>query len=234
MSSKVYQVSLLQALVSGYYDGIISVKKLKDLGDVGIGTFTGADGELIMLANKVYKAKIDGKIEIASNDELIPFCNATAFFVDDRLNVSCRNIIELKNILKEYKENFKNLFMVIRINGLFKQITVRSLPKQTKPYKPLDYIVENEQKIYTYNNIKGTVIGFCAPEFIKDLNTIDFHMHFIDIDKSVGGHILDLAFDNIDIDISLKNEFGLILSKDDAYINSDFKASNDKIKKVEE
>ena len=87
------------------------------------------------------------------------------------------------------------MFIIIRINGLFKQITVRSLPKQNKPYKPLDYIVENEQKVYRYNNIEGTIIGFCAPKFMSNLNTTDFHMHFISRDKTKGGHVLDLEME---------------------------------------
>ena len=234
MDNKVYQISLLQALVSGYYDGIISVKELKKKGDVAIGTFLGADGELIMFDNIVYKAKIDGNVVIASDDETIPFSNATKFIKGDKIIVSCNNIAELKDTLNNYRNEYQNLFIIIKINGLFKQITVRSLPKQNKPYKPLDYIVENEQKVYNHSNIEGTVVGFCSPKFMKDLNTTDYHMHFIDSNKKVGGHVLDLSFDKLDIEISLKNEFELILSKDKDYLNRDFNKSNDKIKIVEE
>ena len=36
-----YQVALLQSLVQGYYDGIVTVGELKQHGDTGIGTFEG-------------------------------------------------------------------------------------------------------------------------------------------------------------------------------------------------
>ena len=58
-----YQVALLQSLVQGYYDGILSVAALKERGDIGIGTFDGVNGELIMLDGVVYRAGADGTVE---------------------------------------------------------------------------------------------------------------------------------------------------------------------------
>ena len=45
----IYQVSLLQGLTLGDYNGSVSVKQLKQKGDTGIGTFEGVNGELIMV-----------------------------------------------------------------------------------------------------------------------------------------------------------------------------------------
>lgn len=52
----IYQVALLQSLVQGYYDGIITVGELKEHGDTGIGTFEGVNGEMIVLDGVVYQA----------------------------------------------------------------------------------------------------------------------------------------------------------------------------------
>ena len=232
--SKIYQASLLQALVSGYYDGVISVSELKRNADVAIGTFEGADGELIMVDNIVYKAKVDGKIEVACDDELIPFCNGANFKNDYTLKVKCKNILELKEKLNIFYRKYNNMFMVIKINGLFKTITVRSLPKQNKPYKPLDYIVEHEQKVYSYNDIYGTVIGFKAPSFMNNINTTDYHLHFIDMDKYVGGHVLDISFEEIEVLISIKKEFSLVLPNTTDFNTKDFLIDKELVKKVEE
>ena len=43
-----YQVALLQSLVQGYYDGIVTVGELSRHGDTGIGTFEGVNGEMIV------------------------------------------------------------------------------------------------------------------------------------------------------------------------------------------
>lgn len=230
-----YQVSLLQSLTDGLYDGVIDVATLKSFSNTAIGTFLGADGEMIMVEGVCYKAKLDGSIVEAKNNETIPFSNACMFIKGDSLKLSCSNINELKKKLNEYKNNkYKNLFVCIKIEGLFTSMTTRSLPKQNKPYKPLDYIVEHEQKVITNKNIKGTIIGFCAPKYMSDLNTTDYHMHFISSDKTIGGHILDLSFDELNIDISVKSEFKLILSNNSDFINYDIDGNKEKIKKVEE
>ena len=48
-----YQVSLLQGLTLGDYNGNLSVGSLKKMGDTGLGTFEGLNGELIMVDGKV-------------------------------------------------------------------------------------------------------------------------------------------------------------------------------------
>lgn len=231
---KVYQASLLQALAKGYYDGVISVKELKSFGDTAIGTFEGADGELIMVDGICYKAKVDGLIDVAKDSELIPFCNTAKFVKNNTFIISCNNITDLKNKLNILNKNYLNNFIIIKINGLFKQITVRSLPKQNKPYKPLDYIVDNEQKVYSYDNINGTIIIFKAPSFMNNLNTTDYHMHFISSDFKYGGHVLDVSFDNIEIEVSVKNKYELILPTSNEFNNTNFSLDSEIIKKIEE
>ena len=65
-----YQVALIQSLVQGYYDGIITVGELKQHGDTGIGTFEGLNGEMIVLDGTVYQAVADGSalVEAAKGD----------------------------------------------------------------------------------------------------------------------------------------------------------------------
>ena len=58
----IYQVALLQSLTQGYYDGIIKVSELKEHGDIGIGTFEGVNGEMIVLDGTVYQALGDGTV----------------------------------------------------------------------------------------------------------------------------------------------------------------------------
>ena len=83
----IYQVALLQSLVQGYYDGIITVGELKEHGDTGIGTFEGVNGEMIVLDGVVYQALADGSIAIPSDDEKIPFSNVTFFDTDESLTL---------------------------------------------------------------------------------------------------------------------------------------------------
>ena len=43
------QVALLQSLAQGYFGGTITAGELRAMGDTGIGTFDGLNGEMIVL-----------------------------------------------------------------------------------------------------------------------------------------------------------------------------------------
>ncbi len=77
---KLFQVSLLQALSQGDYEGHLSISDLKKHGDIGLGTFDGLDGELIMLDGIVYRASADGSVSVVEEDTT-PF--ACVSFMDD-------------------------------------------------------------------------------------------------------------------------------------------------------
>ena len=59
------------------------MKELKQYGDTGIGTFDKLNGELIMLDGEVYRAAGDGRVEIVSDDETIPFSVVTFMDADE-------------------------------------------------------------------------------------------------------------------------------------------------------
>lgn len=56
-----YQYSIIDALMAGVFDGDLTIGKLKEKGDFGIGTFNKVDGELIMHQNRVYKVSYNGR-----------------------------------------------------------------------------------------------------------------------------------------------------------------------------
>ncbi len=54
------QVSLLQGLTFGDYNGSLSAKEVKALGDTGIGTFDGLNGELTAIVSIIRDLINDG------------------------------------------------------------------------------------------------------------------------------------------------------------------------------
>ena len=56
--SMLYQVSLLQALSLGGYEGSVKISELKKNGNIGIGTFDGLDGEINSPFNGVIEKSI--------------------------------------------------------------------------------------------------------------------------------------------------------------------------------
>lgn len=232
----IYQVALLQSLTQGYYDGIISVEELKKHGDTGIGTFEGVNGEMIVLDGKVYQALGDGTVKEADKTETVPFSNVTFFDSDKKLTLDKTADI---NALKEkltatVNENGRNLFCMVKITGEFPVMNVRSELKQEKPYKTLDKALATDQREFSYEKIKGTVVALYCPDYMGGLNTPGWHFHFISDDKTKGGHILDLAFDTAEANFDFTPEFDLYLSDNSEFQKMELsKDVSDAIKKVE-
>lgn len=202
-----YQVSLLQGLANGDYNGSVTIRELKAYGDTGIGTFHGLNGELIMVDGVVYRAAGDGSIELVSDDETTPF--AVAAFVNADVTGRFREIPDCDALFGKLNqivaERGINRFYMIRIDGLFRQINVRSVYAQEKPYRRLVDVLSREQTLFNYENIEGTLTGLYCPAYMSALNAAGWHLHFISKDKTKGGHMLGahiadavLTWDDID------------------------------------
>ncbi len=190
-----HQISLLNALLLGEYDGIISVGELKELGDTGIGTFDTLEGEMILLEGTVYQAKADGTVVIPDDEVLVPFAMAVHFEADIHEG-SLANIVDI-NALKAALDqtiartsNDFNRFYAAVITGSFSSIRVRSVPGQTKPYPRLSEIAA-EQKEYEFEDVEGAIVAFRCPQYVNGINMPTWHLHFLSSDASRGGHLLE-------------------------------------------
>ena len=190
-SDALYQVSTLQALIVGEYDGAITADTLDDYGEVGLGTFDGLDGEMVIIDGKIYKARVDGSVQEVPKDETIPFANIAYIKNDEEIKLSFNGgYEELKAQLDElFPES--NMPVAFSITGEFKNIEYRSVPAQEKPYPALTEVVKN-QTVFFEESIKGTLVGFRFPSLMGEMNAVGYHIHFISDDRSKGGHLLNV------------------------------------------
>lgn len=232
----VYQVALLQSLTQGYYDGVIKVSELKEHGDTGIGTFEGVNGEMIVLDGTVYQALGDGSVQVADDNETVPFSNVTFFDNDISETLSqTKDINTLKESLTNtVNKNGKNLFYMVKIKGTFDKMNVRSELKQEKPYKTLDKALATDQREFNYENIAGTVVALYCPDYMGGLNTPGWHFHFISDDKTKGGHILELSFESAQAEFDSTQDFDMYLPENPDFQKIELaKDVSSAIKKVE-
>ncbi|MDO9325461.1 MAG: acetolactate decarboxylase, partial [Methanoregula sp.] len=82
-----YQVSTIDALMKGVYDGILPVGEIKKHGNFGIGTFDALEGEMIVIDGKVYQAKADGRVYTVLDTSTTPFATVTWFERDSTATV---------------------------------------------------------------------------------------------------------------------------------------------------
>ena len=218
------QISLLQGLLQGDYVGSISIGELKTHGDIGIGTFDGLDGELIMLDGVVYQAKGDGTVETPDDSMTIPFSNVTFFDPDEQIEVTDIDSFQtLTDILNDKVEQLgENRFYMVRIDAEFSVINVRSEYGQEEPYEPLVDVLEHDQTFFDYENVEGTVVALYCPVYMAELNNAGWHMHFISSDRTMGGHVLDMSFDQGTVSIDYTDNFEMLLPDSEYFTGTDF------------
>lgn len=209
---RVMQVSTIDALLAGAYDGQMTLGELKQHGNLGLGTFDALEGEMIVIDGKVYQARADGQVCEMPDDAATPFAAVVNFDADQKM--PCFKGAFSKDTLQSYIDKLEpnqNLFVASRFDGSFSTMKVRSVPKQRKPYPPLADVVKH-QAVFEYTNVTGTVLGFRCPAFVKGINVPDYHLHFISEDRKLGGHILDLSTIGGQLQLDTCNEFFLVLT----------------------
>ncbi|WP_405366686.1 acetolactate decarboxylase [Ruminobacter sp.] len=232
----VYQVAQLHSLIQGYYDGVITVGELRKHGNIGLGTFQGVNGEMIVLDGTVYQAVSDGTVVLPPDSETVPFSNVT-FFEEDA-SIELKNIgsmAELKDSLDAFVSSHgKNLFYTVRITGEFPYVKARSERAQKKPYIPLDEVMARDQIEFAFRNQRGTIVGMYFPGFMDKLNAAGWHFHFITEDRSKGGHVMDVSFDSAVAGIDVADEFRMIMPKDGDYQKMNLEKNVDEAIRVTE
>ena len=219
------QISTIDALISGLYDGKTPIVELKRYGDVGVGTFQGLDGEMVVLDGVIYQVRGDGSVRIPDLTTTTPFAMVT--FLDADQERVLRPGSTLSEVFQQIDAILpsKNIFQAIRIEGVFEKVTTRSVPKQSKPYPPLDKVLR-AQPIFDLVNVEGVMVGFRCPPFVKGINVPGYQLQFLTKDRQAGGRVLDLTVKKATAKIDNTPEFHLILPDDLDFYRLNLEAEN--------
>lgn len=184
------QVSVINALMVGRYEGVMTIPEMLRHGDFGVGTLDHLDGEMIVLDGRAYQVRGDGSVAEIPPDRSTPFAVVTPFDVDGEF--PCPKVASLSELDAQIDALVpqKNLFAAIRIDAQFASITVRSVHRQEPPYKPLAEVAKS-QNVWTHADVKGTLVGIRSPVWVAGLSVPGYHWHFLSDDHKVGGHVLD-------------------------------------------
>jgi acetolactate decarboxylase len=204
------QTSTITALLEGGYDGVTSCGELRRKGDFGIGTFDRLDGEMILIDGVIYQAKADGTVTPAPDSLTVPFAAVTRFKPTATGTVGAAPDYEtLKKNLDALRPG-GNLFLAVRVDGVFDYVKFRSVPAQVKPYPKL-VDVAARQPVFERRFVKGSLIGFWCPEYARTLNLPGYHLHFISADRKSAGHLLDCTWQGGAVATEVISEFHLSL-----------------------
>lgn len=227
------QISTIDALMTGIYDGETTLETLKKSGDFGLGTFNGLDGEMVFLDGVVYRITSQGTIEIPDLATKTPFAAVTWFDADRTVPLEAG--LEYRDFVTKIDKILPthNTFYAIKITGTFRSIKTRSVPPQQKPYKMLSEVVKT-QPVFDLKDVQGTIVGFRCPPYVKGINVPGYHLHFLSADRKTGGHVLDFTVEKATVEIDDKGEFTMVLPADKAFYGADLSTDREKdLKAVE-
>jgi len=214
------QVSTIDALMVGCYEGPATVADVRSWGDLGLGTFAHLDGEMVMLDHTVYQVTSDGVVHKPEQAMHVPFAVAT-WFSPTASQPLAHGVdpTELGTVVSSLVAS-PNLPVAFRVDGTFTLVQVRSVPRQTPPYQPLTEVVKTQPR-FNLANVKGTLIGFRCPAYLKGVNVVGYHMHFISADREQGGHVLNFLLDKGTIQVDALTEVRLRLPNDEGFYRAD-------------
>ena len=229
-----YQVSTLQALMQGAYDGVVTFGELRRHGDTGIGTFQSLDGEMVMVDGRAYQVRSDGKVLPVPDRQTTPFATVAFFQPGEPVDVARQaGMASLADTLDRHLPT-RNIFYLVRIDGRFSYVKTRSVPAQTQPYKPLAEAAR-QQAVFERHDVEGTLVALRCPECAQGINLAGWHMHFLSKDRTFGGHILDVRSEQGLARIAPLREFEMVLPSKGRFVEADLARSTaEDIKKVEQ
>jgi acetolactate decarboxylase len=205
-----YQVSTIDALLQGSYDGVMRYSDVRHHGDFGIATFDGLDGEMVAVDGEFFQVTAEGSVHPVADSMTTPFATVTFFSPDLTFSVPfAKNFTEFSTTAASQLPS-RNLFYAVRITGGIPYIKARSIPRQEKPYPRLVDAAAG-QSVFEFRNMTGTIVGFYTPEIVDGLNVPGFHLHAISADRTYGGHVLDLILENATVELDITPGFRMDL-----------------------
>ena len=187
---RITQVSVINALMLGRYDGTATLSDLLAVGDFGLGTLDRLDGELIVLEGVAYQVRATGAVIEVDPETTSPFAVVTRFGADGELACPEGASLEALDRFLDDKILERNNFVAIRIEAELATAVLRSVAAQERPYRPLAEVAKS-QSVWRHERMRGTLVGIRSPQWTEGIAVPGYHWHFLSADRRVGGHLLE-------------------------------------------
>ncbi|MFC6180642.1 acetolactate decarboxylase [Lactiplantibacillus daowaiensis] len=182
-----YQHSTVAALKAGVTAGNQTLATLLTHGDTGIGTADRAAGDVTILDGQAYQSQANGKTKALASSAKIPFAmlHANEPTIEQTFENVDYRVFE-QQLLSLYP--YKNLLVALRVTGTF--TTVDLSVKRAEPAAD-----DSTYRQFTGHNVTGTLVGYYVPTVYHGVTQTGFHLHFLNQDKTFGGHVTGYRID---------------------------------------
>ncbi len=122
-----FQVSTATALVEGIYQGAVRVATLREHGDLGLGTFEGLDGEMVVVDGHFFQVQSNGLVREVDDNVLSPFALVTGFSPELAVTLDhCQDLAHLTSRFDTLRHS-NNVFFALRVDGKFDYVHTRAM-----------------------------------------------------------------------------------------------------------
>jgi acetolactate decarboxylase len=214
-----FQVSTSGALVEGVFDGVVSVARLREHGNFGLGTYVDLDGEMIVLDGEFYQIRSDGSVRLADDSQLAPFAVVT-HFAPERV-VAMQPFATMTELCAQLDalRTSDNLFYAARLRGTFRHVHNRAACK-AGPHETLVQATAHQGEFHA-DDVSGTMAGFWTPAYVRGIGVPGWHLHFLSDDHSFGGHVLGVSGEGIELALEHLDDFRIAIPETAAFLASD-------------
>lgn len=218
----IHQYAPTVALLNSIYEGDFTPEQMVQQGNIGIGTVNHLAGELVAVDGVVYTIDAEGGIKEAPEDLESP--NMTMINFQPKRTVTVENIKsyeDLTKALQKYATSI-NSFYAYRIKGEFGYLKMASAHKvENEDVSLFEYL--DTRVMYTRENIKGTLVGLFTPDYLGNIVIPGMHFHFLSEDIKLGGHLEDIRFNKLSVEIQEINQVNLQLPQTEKFRNKTLK-----------
>ncbi|AZZ48839.1 acetolactate decarboxylase [Rathayibacter rathayi] len=220
------QFSIVNALVAGLFDGIVTSREVDAHGDLGLGCGEHMDGELVILDGVHRLFRGDGSVVVLESDDVIAFAEVARFAPHHVAAVE--DLGSLESVLHAVRSLVPspNVFVGVRLRARVGTVVLRQPIAQVKPYRRLAEAMR-EQREVRLHGVEGTLLGFIGPRPFQGISVAGLHTHFVDTSGAVGGHVLAASGVTGVLEIEQYGGLTVRLPESDDYLRADLDAPAD-------
>jgi alpha-acetolactate decarboxylase len=189
---------------------------------------------MVVLEGVCYRLRADGTATRAAQYDLTPFAAVTRFHTDIEIAICDRTDRADVIAAIDRKLASANLLYAIKVTGRFAELRTRTVMAQQQPYPPLTKATEDQAET-RITDATGTLVGFRTPDFEQGISVAGYHLHFLNNDRTGGGHVLDFELEHGQVAISGASQLHLSLPTSGAFLDARLAGDDlhEQIKKAE-
>lgn len=216
------QYGLPLTLMNTIYEGQISAAEMKSLGDLGVGVSNHLNGELTAVDGVIYSIAADGTATVAPDDLQAPYMSMIHF--EPSRTVTISNINSFSELEQAVSANITsaNTLHVFKAKGLFSFTRLASAHGvEDEDVDFFEYL--DSRQMYNLEQTEGTIVGIYTPAYLGTISIPGLHFHFQNADNTVGGHMEDIRFDQLDFEVQEVDRINVALPNVQKFRDIDMK-----------